>query len=196
MFRFSSPDSETVERFLADQRNRPLTYGHQGKTATTPPSGFNLDHTRVCLGQGIEIFDKAKMGLQGWQQFELGWVSARPVSTPIGEGEQICIVGQAVGLYWLNACRIVYVIDDSTSHPKFGYAYGTLPAHMEMGEERFLVEMDSQGDVWYDILAFSRPNRWLTRLANYYMRTLQKRFGRESAAHMKAIAQGKIPSSF
>ncbi len=48
---------------------------------------------------------------------------------------------------------------------RFGFAYGTLPGHVESGEERFLVEWDRGDDaVWYDILAFSRPNHVLTRL--------------------------------
>ncbi len=154
-----------------------------------------VDHTRVHLGHGTETFLAAKAALSRWQQFELGWVAARPTSTTIREGETICIVGRAAGLYWLNACRIVYVVDDSMHTPKFGFAYGTLPAHMEKGEERFLVEMDQQGDVWYDILAFSRPNRWITWIVFYYMRRLQKRFARQSAARMKSLVQGGIPQA-
>jgi hypothetical protein len=38
--------------------------------------------------------------------------------------------------------------------------------------------------VWYDILAFSRPNQLLTRLGYPWVRRTQKRFGRESAAVM------------
>src|SRR5262245_46391050 len=41
---------------------------------------------------------------------------------------------------------------------RHGFASGTLPAHAESGEERFIVEWDrADGGVWYDILAFSRP---------------------------------------
>jgi uncharacterized protein (UPF0548 family) len=75
----------------------------------------------------------------------------------------------------------------------FGFAYGTLPGHVERGEERFLVEWD-QGDdaVWYDILAFSRPNHLLTRLGYPVVRRLQKRFGRDSAATvLKAVRLDK-----
>ena len=71
-----------------------------------------------------------------------------------------------------------------------GVAYGTLPGHLETGEERFLIEMDERGVVWYDILAFSRPRRFLVRLGYPYVRRLQKRFGRHSAAAMqKATAE-------
>ncbi len=73
---------------------------------------------------------------------------------------------------------------------RYGFAYGTLPDHAETGEERFLVEWDRMsGEVWYDILAFSRPHVVLTRLGYPYMRRIQRRFGRESAAAMlRAVA--------
>ena len=54
-------------------------------------------------------------------------------------------MGRAIGLWWLNACRIVYVVDESGPISKFGFAYGTLPGHVESGEERFLIEWD-RGD--------------------------------------------------
>ncbi len=37
------------------------------------------------------------------------------------------------GFWSLNACRIVYVVDDRGAHPRFGFAYGTLTEHGESG---------------------------------------------------------------
>ena len=99
----------------------------------------------------------------------------------------IAIVAKTIGLWWLNACRIVYVIDEQSEWKKFGFAYGTLPEHTGSGEERFLVEMDEKETVWYDVLAFSRPNGALTRLGYPYMRHLQKQFGKQSAAAMRQV---------
>ena len=102
------------------------------------------------------------------------------------------MMGRAIGLWWLNACRIVYVVDESGPIHKFGFAYGTLPGHVESGEERFLIEWHrGENSVWYDILAFSRPNHFLTRLGYPMVRRTQKRFGRDSAASMlKAVRSG------
>ena len=104
----------------------------------------------------------------------------------------MAIVARQVGLWWLNACRIVYVVDEPGSVSRYGFANGTLPDHAGRGEERFLVEWDrASGSVWYDVLAFSRPHQPLTRLAYPYMRGVQKRFGRESAAAMmRAVDSG------
>jgi uncharacterized protein (UPF0548 family) len=94
-------------------------------------------------------------------------------------------VAHEIGLWWLNACRIVYFVDEPGPVSRYGYAYGTLPDHAGTGEERFLVEWDrANGEVRYDILAFSRPNRLLVRLGYPYMRWVQKRFGRDSATAM------------
>jgi uncharacterized protein (UPF0548 family) len=96
----------------------------------------------------------------------------------------------ALGLWWLNACRIVYVIDEAAPVRRFGFAYGTLPAHVEEGEERFSIEQLADGSVWYDLRAFSRPRYWPVRLAKPVARRLQRRFVRESQAAMqRAVAQ-------
>jgi uncharacterized protein (UPF0548 family) len=125
--------------------------------------------------------------LENWQQFQLGWLEAWPNSRSIREGEVVAIVAHAIGLWWLNACRIVYVIDEQSERKKFGFAYGTLPEHTGSGEERFLVEMDETETVWYNILAFSRPHGPLTHLGYPYMRHLQKQFGKQSAAAMRQV---------
>lgn len=122
----------------------------------------------------------------------MGWVEAWPPDTPIKTGEVVAVMGRAIGLWWLNAARIVYLVDELGAICKFGFAYGTLPGHVESGEERFLIEWNRADDsVWYDILAFSRPNHLLIRLGYPMVRQAQKRFGRDSAALMlRAVASG------
>ncbi len=54
-------------------------------------------------------------------------------------------------------------------------AYGTLTEHVEIGEERFIVEFDHESnEVWYDIFAFSRPGHMLVKIGYPYSRYLQK----------------------
>jgi hypothetical protein len=53
-----------------------------------------------------------------------------------------------------------------------------------------LIEWDRTTDkVFYDIMAFSRPNHILTRLGYPFVRLSQKRFGRDSATAMFRAAQ-------
>jgi uncharacterized protein (UPF0548 family) len=142
-----------------------------------------VDRTRIRLGQGEAVFVTAKTALRHWDQFRLSWLEACPSDTPIQLGEVVAILAHAAGLWWLNACRIVYVIDENGPINKFGFAYGTLPDHAATGEERFLIEWNRSDDsVWYDLLAFSRPRHRLARWGYPFMRMMQKCFGRESAA--------------
>lgn len=180
------PSDTTVRDFLGAQAKLDFTYREVGATAGPPPDDYVVDHTQIKLGEGEEVFTRAKAALGRWDQFRLGWVGTWPPEMPIRSGEVVAVVARQFGLWWMNACRIVYVVDEPGPVSRYGFAYGTLPEHAAVGEERFLVEWDrASGDVWYDILAFSRPKWLLTRLGYGYMRRLQERFGRESAASMK-----------
>jgi uncharacterized protein (UPF0548 family) len=192
MLSLRKPTAESIRPFLEAQANLPFTYSAVGATAKTPPVGYVVDRTRIKLGEGKPVFHSAIAALRRWEQFRLGWVEAWSPDTPIQPGEVVAVMGRAIGLWWLNACRVVYVVDESGPITKFGFAYGTLPGHAESGEERFLLEWD-RGDnsVWYDILAFSKPNHFLTRLGYPMVRWTQKRFGRDSAASMlRAVRTG------
>ena len=185
MLSLQKPSAEAISRFLAEQTKLPNTYSAVGATALTPPTGFVVDRTRIKLGEGEPAFRSAIAALQRWEHFQLGWVAAWSPDTPIEPGEVVAVVGRAFGLWWLNACRIIYVVDESGPICKFGFAYGTLPGHVESGEERFLIEWNlHDNSVWYDIVAFSRPNHFLARLGYPIVRRMQKRFGRDSAMSM------------
>ncbi len=109
-----------------------------------------------------------------------------PADTPLETGATVAVVARAMGLWSVNFARIVHTIDDEIGGVRrFGFAYGTLPEHVESGEERFLIEWDLQDNgVYYDILAFSRPRHWLVRLSYPFARRMQRRFGRDSVTAM------------
>jgi uncharacterized protein (UPF0548 family) len=117
-------------------------------------------------------------------------VEAVPRESLIRAGAVVAVVARIFGVWWLNACRIVYEVNEDGPIRRFGFAYGTLPGRAERGEERFVVEWDrGTGDVWYDVLAFSRPNILLARIAHPLTRRTQKRFARDSVAAMFRVVQ-------
>lgn len=184
------PSTERVRRFLDMQRPLRFTYPAVGNTAGRPPADYVVDHTRVRLGTGRHLFEQAQAALAHWRHFELGWLHAAPRPVPLEAGQVVAVAARWGLVWWLNACRIVYVIDEQQPCRRFGFAYGTLPDHVESGEERFLLEWDPSDDsVWYDILAFSRPRHWLARLGYPLVRRIQKRFARDSAAAMQAACE-------
>jgi uncharacterized protein (UPF0548 family) len=177
------PSPEEVAAFLARQAGQPFSYAEVGASKESAPAGYVVDHRRVLLGRGRNAFDAARAALERWQMFHIGWVQCYPPEAPV-PGAVVGVLAHAYGLWWLNACRIVYRIDEESPVRRAGFAYGTLPAHAERGEERFTVEHHADGTVWYDLFAFSRPGSWLVRLGRPLGRRLQKRFGRYSCTAM------------
>jgi uncharacterized protein (UPF0548 family) len=113
-------------------------------------------------------------------------------NAPVQLGTVVAVSVQHYGFNSLNACRIVYVVNEMDGlFWRYGFAYGTLKEHTERGEERFTVEWNRTNDeVWYDILAFSRPNSLLARFAYPLARALQKKFahGSKRAMHNAVTA--------
>lgn len=185
MFLFRKPSPSALDEFRATQAKLDFTYPAVGATAATPPPGYVVDRTRISLGDGEDVFQKAKAALERWEQFRLGWVQACPADSPLRVGEVVAVVARVLGVWCVNACRVVYVVDEDGPVARFGFAYGTLPGHAESGEERFLIEWDRATDaVWYNILAFSRPRHPLARLGYPLTRRSQRRFARDSVAAM------------
>jgi uncharacterized protein (UPF0548 family) len=197
MFTFSEPSDREIAKYVSSQAKLPFSYAEVGATKSsldransgvgvnsTGPAGYTLDHNRVQLGRGGETFQRAVEALKQWRQFELGWVTLVPHGVRVETGAVVAVKARAGGMWSLNACRVVYVIDEPE---RFGFAYGTLPNHIERGEERFLIERQSDDSVWYDILAFSQPRHPLVRAGFLYARRLQKRFARDSLGVMKSV---------
>jgi uncharacterized protein (UPF0548 family) len=182
MFKITEPSDQDVARFISSQRNLNFSYPEVGATNTTPPSGYTIDHNRIQLGQGEATYKRAVEALKKWRHFELGWVTIVPRGVAIEVGATVAVKARAYGTWSLSASRVVYVIDEAR---RFGFAYGTLPDHVETGEERFLIEWLPDDSVWYDIHAFSRPRHPLIKLSAPLARLLQKRFARESLIILK-----------
>jgi uncharacterized protein (UPF0548 family) len=184
------PSEDALRAFLATQAKLDFTYTAVGATATVPPAGYVVDHTRIRLGEGQAVFAAARAALGRWDHFRLGWVETWPPGLSVEAGQVVAVIARSAGLWWLNACRILSVVDEAD---QFGFTYGTLPGHAESGEERFRVERAHGDAVWYDILAFSRPRHILARLGRPWTRIVQKRFARDSAAAMLRAVGGQIP---
>jgi uncharacterized protein (UPF0548 family) len=188
MFCLSKPNRNSVLAFLSAQQNRAFSYPEVGSSRREAPKGYIADHNRIKLGQGADAFERAKWALRKWKMFDMPWIDLCWPDRPIQPGANVEVVVSHLGFWSVNACRIVYVIDEHGSSEKYGFAYGTLPDHGERGEERFTVELDIDQTVWYDLYAFSRPST-IARVAYPFTRLLQKRFATDSKAAMQKAVQ-------
>jgi uncharacterized protein (UPF0548 family) len=187
----TKPTQAEIDAVIAQCLNRPYSYPDVGATWTTVmPTALStvyaMDHNRVQLGTGETVFQQAKEVLLHWRMCNLGWAEICGTHKPTEPGTVIACVPKLFGAWLINPCRVVYKIDERKEElTRFGLAYGTLPGHAAMGEERFLVEWYHADDtVWYDILAYSQPGHWLARIGYPVMRVFQKRYGRDSAQVM------------
>jgi len=188
MLLFQKPSPEAQRAFLERQRGRAFSYNTVGCTsADVVPQGYVRDHERTELGRGPDVFSAASAALRAWKMFDLGWVAVVDPACPLAAGREVGVLARIGCLWTLNACRILEVFDEPGR--RLGFVYGTLDEHAAEGEERFLVELDSAGRVWFDLVAVSRPHRWYIRVGRPVARLLQRRFRRDAAAIMLRAAQ-------
>src|SRR5215831_2681616 len=185
MFLLHRPSDQEIREVLARQKDQSVSYNGIAFQARDVIPGFNIDHNRTKLGEGPKVFSKAVDAIKRWEMFNIGWLTLCWPDAAIEPGSMVAVLARHQGFWSLNACRIVSVIDEDVPDRRYGFVYGTLPEHSECGEERFTVEWRRKDDlVWYDILAYSRPNQLLVKLGYPIARSLQKRFARDSMAAM------------
>lgn len=190
MFSFRKPSPQEVGRFLKQQQDQPFSYRELGMTASPPP-GWRVARFRGLVGHGRSDFLRAVEAIRRWRMFPPGISELSRPPAPIRPGVVVTPLLRAYGLWILAACRIVYVIEvkpetETDEVKRFGFAYGTLDAHPECGEERFLVEWRSEDNtVWYELTAVSRHRSLISRIAHPLVRWAQNRFARRSVLAMQ-----------
>lgn len=182
MFRLTRPTSFELATFLDKQRGLEPSYPEIGMThpdTGSPPGGYTSDTFQLYLGQGDAVFQQAREQLRAWRMYQQSWLSLYPRKPDVCSGTVACVTAQHLGFYSVSAVRVVYVVDEPE---QLAFAVGTLPGHVEKGEERFRVYRLGGGSVWFDILAYSKPNHPLVRLGYPVARQVQKRFARGAEA--------------
>jgi uncharacterized protein (UPF0548 family) len=163
------------------------SYEPVGATAGDMPDGYLHDVRSAVIGEGDHAFQRGRAALRRWAQFDLPWVRLFRSDIPIRPGEIVAFSSRQLGLWALNVCRIVYVIDEPH---RFGFAYGTLKGHAVAGEERFLLEFDPESSaVRFEIKKYSRLQNPLVRIAGPAARAVQARFSREALEALRRAVQ-------
>ena len=113
MYLFNKPSNEQITDFIESQTPLGYTYPSAGATRNEEaPPGFVVDHTRIQIGSGQATFEAAKRALSEWQHYEFNWIELhRPEARPESD-QMVGILARALGLWVLNACRIVYVVEE------------------------------------------------------------------------------------
>lgn len=166
----------------------PFSYPHVGFTRDASPLGFPVNHHRLKLGGGEAVYRSAVAAVTRWTMYDQPITTLYPPRPAVEPGTDFAVVVGHFGFWSINPCRVVYRDEQEQSGRRFAFAIGTLPAHAEIGEERFEVEWRPDDSVWFDLLAYAGPGHWMTRLGFPLLRLLQQRFGREAARLVRAAA--------
>jgi uncharacterized protein (UPF0548 family) len=147
-----------------------FTYPEVGATAGQLPKGYDYLRAQRIVGQGKVLFEECGENILNWG-IQKGAGFRLEKSGRVATGAQ-----NRLGLHWgpfqtWAVCQVVYVIDEPK---RKGFAYGTLLGHPERGEESFIVSIDDEGLVSFDIVAFSKPARWFAKLGSPLLRFLQQ----------------------
>jgi uncharacterized protein (UPF0548 family) len=140
----------------------PFTYPEVGATRDVVlPAGYDHLRRNEVVGAGRADFDRAAAAVFRWAAQRAAGLRVQasgPASTPG------TVVLMTAGLRRLGLdipCRVVWVVDEPDRR---GFGYGTLPGHPESGEESFVVSLQPDGHVRYELQAFSRLATRLSRL--------------------------------
>jgi uncharacterized protein (UPF0548 family) len=192
MILLREPSGARIRRSLDEQRTLPFSYPEVGASREGTPPGYPVNHHEERLGTGEETFARTIEAIRGWKMYELGWTKLCWPDAPIAEGTVVGVLGCHFGLWSLNACRIAYLIEEEGPQLKrYGFAFGTLPGHVEQGEERFTVEwrrVDDSGS--YGVFAFARPAHPLAKAGPPLVRLVQRRFAADSLRSIAAAVEG------
>lgn len=186
MIRLSRPSHGEVstQLRLADPN---FSYPEIGATADpiaidALASRYAIDRRQFSIGRGRALFARARTALFAWRQFEIPWLELHGADHSAHDGQVVATLTRELGIWFLNPCRVVYHVDPPGEPDEVAFAYGTLASHVACGEERFTVRRDPVTDeVFFEILAFSRPAIALTRVGRPLMRRVQRRFAAAAA---------------
>lgn len=156
----------------------------------------HLEHT-LDLGPA-ELFPAARDAILGWELQAGAGVIVRP-SRRMRTGDRVRL--------WLNPlwplpprrlrgrdivvpigiCEIVTVIDEPD---RAGFAYRTLPGHLETGEQTFVVSIGTDGRLGVSIDSDSEPGHPLLRLGAPASVAAQRMMAARYAAGLKRALAG------
>ncbi|UUL76458.1 DUF1990 domain-containing protein [Pseudarthrobacter sp. Fe7] len=181
---------------MANRAAGRLDYPGVGSTEQgNAPEGYPRVLEEAQLGAGLGVYRRVADGILAWELQRRAGLRVRADSPRAVTGAYV-VSGFGVGPFRLPApCRVVWVHEPAPKGvpQSAGFGYGTLPGHPARGEESFEVEINSQGEVWLRIRAFSKPANWfyaagapVTRAAQRYVTSRYIEGARSLAAEGKS----------
>jgi len=150
----------------------PLTYPWVGSARSGEiPPGYRGGTRRAVVGSGRAAFERAADAVLDWRAQRGAGLRVRATGPSSEPGTVVVLTAGLPGLGYDIPCRVVWAQAEGDER---GFAYGTLPGHPESGEECFLVRLEDDGAVIYEIRVFFRLASSLARLGGPGSLVLQR----------------------
>lgn len=154
--------TETMERltYPAHLRGASLELATGRSAPELGLAGWQLTDYSLVLGSGQDCFARASARLLDWRAHAHARVrvkrSGDVVNLQVGPFPSRCLI-----------------LTEQRAPDRTVLVYGTLPGHVEAGEEAFLIDLHPDGTVIGRCVAFSRPDRFWARLGAPVARAVQ-----------------------
>lgn len=180
----SRPSSDRAVALLARSVAEAVTYAPTGCSVdASTPAGLRRHRWATPL-VGADPLATGRSALETWAVHR-GVGMEVLADGPLVVGTTVAISARVLRLWVDIACRVVRLVDEPD---RFGFAYGTLPTHPEVGEEAFLLIRDpATGECEFVVEAVSRPAAPLGRAAAPVADRLQTRSARRYLAAMRDL---------
>lgn len=131
------------------------TYSEVGGTLQAgPPPGYDVIEDVAVVGTGAPRWQLAANELRGWGLHRAAGMLVSSTTAQASVGATVLNAAPFGRVSVVVPCRVVGLVDEPT---RSGFAYGSLPGHPLVGEERFTVELGDDDVVRLRIWSFSRP---------------------------------------
>lgn len=178
-----------LDALLTDARRSAPTYREVGASRDErPPSGYHHVRMRERIGDP-STFDRAVVGLRTWAAHEGAGLRIYPNDDVAFDATVVAVT--SLGFVHIVApCRVVALFKEPNL---FGFSYGTLPGHPEIGEESFVLQR-IDGATFFTVSAFSRPVDLLARLSGPIGRSVQRSVTRRYIRALRRFVESDSPS--
>jgi uncharacterized protein (UPF0548 family) len=144
------------------------------------PGEFRHLRFTARIGSGQPVLQAAGEAIMTWQLHRKAGVRPQPSAPRAAPG--VTVVSRVP----IKApCVVVWVVERPD---RIGFGYGTMDGHPFTGEESFTAWIDAAGDVWFTVIAFSRPARWFTKVAGPIAPVFQHLYARRMARILRKLA--------
>lgn len=170
--RIRRPNEAELNSLYEVQTRQQVTYQPIG-ISSNETRGYHHDRAEMAftVDSGATLHG-ASHALFNWNAHIGAGFLVYPPDTSACLGATILLCRKLAVGYVTLSCRVVQVINEPNRQ---GFAYGTLPLHLEQGEQRFVVEQESEGRVRFLIETTSRPTHPISRLGYPVTRLIQER---------------------